>query len=71
MNDQLLRFIDGQNEHIRKLTAERDRLRAVVEIANRVVDRRDPEQWSVDHNAFAELGVALDQLDVSPTGEGT
>jgi hypothetical protein len=50
---------------------ELDRLRAVVEIANRVVDRRDPEQWSVDHNAFAELGAALEQLDAGPTGEDT
>jgi hypothetical protein len=54
-----------------EIVAERDRLRAVVEIANRVVDRRDPEQWSVDHNAFAELGAALEQLDAGPIGEDT
>lgn len=67
--------LEAERDHWRVLArreaADRDRLRAVVEIANRVVDRRDPEQWSVDHNAFAELGVALDQLDAGPTGEDT
>jgi len=64
-------YFDQAIEKAITAEAERDRLRAVVEIANRVVDRRDPEQWSVDHNAFAELGAALEQLDAGPTGEDT
>ena len=57
-----------------ELEAERDRLRAVVDAAQafRQLDF-DKQQWSLAQMVDAQRALfdALDQLDASPTGEGT
>jgi hypothetical protein len=46
--------------------AERDRLRAVVDIVRDVFVRRTDDEWKVDTGALVVLADALDALDVSP-----